>query len=31
MSSILERASAAPYQLRHDEMMELLCLNDTSE
>jgi biotin synthase len=31
MRSILERASAAPYQLNHDEMMELLCLKDVSE
>jgi biotin synthase len=31
MSSILDRASAAPYQLNHDEMLELLCLEDATE
>lgn len=31
MSLLLDRASAAPYQLSHDEMMELLCLKDSSE
>lgn len=31
MKSILERASAGPYQLSHDEMIELLCLKDASE
>jgi biotin synthase len=31
MKSILERASVAPYQLRHEEMIELLCLKDASE
>jgi len=31
MIAVLERASAAPYQLSHGEMMELLCLEDTVE
>lgn len=31
MSSVLERAAAAPYQLSHGEMVELLALEDASE
>jgi biotin synthase len=30
-NEVLERASAAPYQLSHDEMIQLLCLEDASE
>jgi biotin synthase len=31
VNSIFERASAASYQLSHDEMIELLCLKDATE
>jgi len=31
MSSVLERASAAPYSLSHQEMVELLSLDDATE